>query len=978
MFDAFSLLTSNTNARDRETHRVAVERVSRTVTFIACCFVALMAGHVVLGWLMRNEWLIYYPATPAQGTTMALTAIRLLLCVSALWLLRSNQPISPTRRWVATIMAAIPVIIGIMILLEYATDIDLGIDAVLSGRSAMQEMGASPRRPRIAATACLMAVGLSLAFLDAPPRIRRVTQSVLLIATLVALDRFIAFLLGERGSYLPQWQIMGQPVLQPMSPKTATCILALAAGIVFSRPDRGLLRDFLAQGPGGFLARLLIPLSIFLPILFGWLGQTAIRAGVRGADYPLSLVVLTMAIFLVVVVTLCARAIQHVDDQRTRAVAATAERERLLQTVFDNANAGMFLSDPTGELLQASNTLQQMTGYTTEELRRLRMSAVSDPGDVAASRERLDQLLAGERPPYRLQKLYYRKDRTQFWGELSVSVSRDADGSPEFIIGMVDDITDRKNAEETQRRLTMIVDATPDFVGISNAQGKVIYLNRAAQDITGLSDLTDVARSIADFHPPDVAQRILEEALPAAARTGLWTDETEVIGADGRCIPVSQVVLAHKTSTGEIAYYSTIMRDITYRKKLEESQEFLLEANRALAGSLERDDILRSLTNLVVPRHADLCVAYLLAENGQIRQTVITRTDRGKPQLVRRLHPIGKRPNALVEEVLRTRQGTVLTELTDDVLRRLSREHNHPALLGKLHVRSFMAVPLGRDHLFGAICYTTTHNGRRYDTNDLALAQRMAESAALALENAQLLGQSREATRIRDEVLRVVAHDLRNPLNTIGLTADFLESELVPPEDGRNKLKLITRAVAQADHLIQDLLDVARMEVGQLVVEASPMDARTLAKEAIELNQTLALQRGIELQAQIPDQLSCVEADSKRVQQVFSNLIGNAIKFSPRGAQVVLSARKRQGAVCFSVRDNGPGIAPDDFPHLFDPFWQAKRGVHGAGLGLPIARAIVHAHGGTIWAESKVGAGSTFNFTLPIAEQQFDQSEAAD
>src|SRR5688572_10255249 len=262
MFDAFSLVPSNANARDREKHRVAVESVSRAVTLAACVFVTMVAGLVMVGWLMRNEWLIYFPATPAQGTTMALTAMRFLLCVGALWLLRTNQPISPTRRWTATIMAAVPVIIGMMILLEYAAKVNVGVDAALFGRRTLQAISDSPRRPMMAATVCLTAVGLSLIFLDARPRIRRITQFLLLLASLVALDRFISFLLGESGSYLPQWQIMGEPVLQPMSPKTASCILALAIGIVFARPDRGLLRVFFAQGPGGFVARLLIPLSI--------------------------------------------------------------------------------------------------------------------------------------------------------------------------------------------------------------------------------------------------------------------------------------------------------------------------------------------------------------------------------------------------------------------------------------------------------------------------------------------------------------------------------------------------------------------------------------------------------------------------------------------------------------------------------------------------------------------------------------------
>jgi signal transduction histidine kinase len=242
--------------------------------------------------------------------------------------------------------------------------------------------------------------------------------------------------------------------------------------------------------------------------------------------------------------------------------------------------------------------------------------------------------------------------------------------------------------------------------------------------------------------------------------------------------------------------------------------------------------------------------------------------------------------------------------------------------------------------------------------------------------------QSRDATRMRDEVLRVVAHDLRSPLNTISLSAGLLGQQGLPAgqEAGKDRLAVIERSVAQADRLIQDLLDVARVEAGELQIEAEPVDVSGVIAETIELHQPLAAQRKIQLRVErVPEGL-VMQADRRRVLQVFANLLGNAFKFSAEGGMVTLRVSKQDGAACFSVQDQGQGITKSDLARLFEPFWQGnKRKDQGAGLGLSISKAIVQAHGGKIWVESQPGAGSTFYFTLPLAAAQTgSESMAAD
>ncbi|HEY0305116.1 MAG TPA: HAMP domain-containing sensor histidine kinase, partial [Longimicrobiales bacterium] len=433
---------------------------------------------------------------------------------------------------------------------------------------------------------------------------------------------------------------------------------------------------------------------------------------------------------------------------------------------------------------------------------------------------------------------------------------------------------------------------------------------------------------------------------------------------------------------GTVAYLSTVMRDITYRKRLELAQQFLLEVSRASSGSMDIDVIMRSLVGLVVPRHADSCAIYLQSQQGVLERAAFARMrSNGTVAQLLRAYGTSKQLNPLIAEVARTGEATILPRVTEEDLGRLVRDGRHVGLLRKLGLRSMMALPLrGRERVLGVICYMRTATDKPFEGHRVALARELAERLSLALDNADLLKRAREATRIRDEVLRVVAHDLRNPLNTISLTADFLNEKLkaLPPQPWIGKLDIVIRSVGQANHLIEDLLDVARMETGKFSVEPIPTSVQQLVAEILQTHQPLAEARGLRLRADVAADSATVLADPVRVVQVFSNLIGNAIKFCPQGTEIVVNATQHNGRIRFSIRDQGNGIADREQEHLFDPFWQARKGKGGVGLGLPIAKAIVQAHGGRMWLESKLGRGSTFFFTLPVAPDEPAQMAAAD
>jgi signal transduction histidine kinase len=249
----------------------------------------------------------------------------------------------------------------------------------------------------------------------------------------------------------------------------------------------------------------------------------------------------------------------------------------------------------------------------------------------------------------------------------------------------------------------------------------------------------------------------------------------------------------------------------------------------------------------------------------------------------------------------------------------------------------------------------------------------LARRAALSVENARLFHEASEATRARDEVLAVVAHDLRNPLSTILMSCALLletasRSESRDEGTERRPLALMHKAAERMQRLIQDLLDVKRIEAGRLGVEPRAEFLAAVIGEAVEMLRPLADSNGLGLVGEVPTDLPQAMIDPPRIQQVLSNLVGNAIKFTPRGGTIAVSAEALADALRLAVTDSGPGIPPDQLPHIFGRFWQAKAtDRRGIGLGLAIAKGIVEAHGGRIWVESQPGKGSTFFFTVPHA-----------
>src|SRR5438105_6585765 len=371
----------------------------------------------------------------------------------------------------------------------------------------------------------------------------------------------------------------------------------------------------------------------------------------------------------------------------------------------------------------------------------------------------------------------------------------------------------------------------------------------------------------------------------------------------------------------------------------------------------------------------------MLDEDGSIRRLASAHVNPAKQaadaELARRYPADPAAPHG-VPQALRTGASSLIGKVSDDLLASNPTDPEHLDLIHQLGLRSAIIVPLvARGRTLGALTFATADSGRHYNEADLALAEELGRLCALAIDNARLYRQARDAVELRDRFLAAVSHDLRSPLATISGQSQLLrraardDSIDLGPQFTAG-LARIEATVGRMTRMIDELLDVARLELGRpLELEYRRVDLVRLARQRIAEHQQQT-QRHLIQQAGEPYLLG--EWDGARLERVLDNLLSNAIKYSPEGGIIrvaVVHDEDEDGAwAILSVRDEGVGIPLDDQARIFEQFERAQNvgRIGGTGVGLAVARQIVSRHGGSVTVDSREGEGSTFTVRLPLAQ----------
>ncbi|MDO9018486.1 MAG: ATP-binding protein [Deltaproteobacteria bacterium] len=661
-------------------------------------------------------------------------------------------------------------------------------------------------------------------------------------------------------------------------------------------------------------------------------------------------------------------------DQRE--VDALQAEYALIRRVVDHIPSMLAFWDSSQRCRFANRAYERWFGVTPESLIGTHISDLLGPL-YALNRPHIEAALRGEAQdfereipnpaggPPRLSQASYIPDVV--------------DGVVRGFCVLVTDISALKRAKQSLRdseqTVAGIIAIAADAIITVDASQRIVLFNDSAEKVFGYTKAEALGAPLGMLLPARLRDQhgMLVDAFAAREQgtipMGVRSQSILGLRKSGEEFPVEASI--SRIEVEGRALLTVALRDITDRRRMEMEQETLADAGVLLASSLDYAVTLKSVARLVVRHAADLCIVDMVEADDRVLRLTVAHADPAMAQVCERLAALSlDRDHTLAGVVFDTKQVQLIPEMGPELWAARAANEEHLRLLEALDPRSAIVAPLlSHGEVLGAIVFLSRRPGR-YSNGDLPFATEIARRATSAIENARLYEAAQRATRARDDVLGIVAHDVRTPLNTISLAARVLERQMGKEglAESLKSVQTILRSVSRANRLIHDLLDVARMEGGALTVEKRKTPARKLMVDALEAEALRAADASIALRLDAAEVLPDLLADRDRLLQVLENLVGNAIRFTPPDGTITLGATSLPGEVLFRVADTGAGIPPENLERVFDRFWQAKRDERqGAGLGLPICKGIVEAHGGRIWVESAPGAGTTFYFTIPTS-----------
>ena len=725
---------------------------------------------------------------------------------------------------------------------------------------------------------------------------------------------------------------------------------------------------------------------------------------------------------------------------REELIEKLRESERRFRVTFEQSAVGLAHVALDGRWLMVNQKLCDILGYTREELLTKTFYDITYPEDWPINDSYIAPLLNGDIQHYTSEKRYVRNDGQVIWVNITASLVRDGVGTPEYLMTVVEDITERRRLDEQQRSSSLLamtnaaeleglIESISDALFVYDQNGQVARMNTAAQKMLGVQSYQEFTTLTQEerahmFAARDAAGRLLAREEQPSSRllrgetlTGGGTIDLMIRSLDGHEVEVNVSGAPLYDQARHIVGGVAIFREVTERRRLERRTHETLDALLSMAESLVfvSEDLISSsddrdsavperVINPVAQRLAQLTrsvlgcrrvgisavepgtgvmrpIAVVGLEPEQERQwwieqeqQQVTLTDSPMPELVKRL---------LDDEIL-------VLDVTQPPFNEQPNLYNITTMLmAPMHVGTQLVGLLSLDHDGEVHVYTD---------EELALTRAVAKFAALVIERDRLLSQRAEAqanelamraaNRRMDEFLGVASHELRNPLTTIKANIQLslrrirssLQDEAARTGPLSEKLSmtqdLLRRAERQVEvltRLVGDLLDVSRIQADKLSLQLrrQPTDLTAIVRETVQDQQQIHPERSIALTMPQGAEVS-VFADAHRIGQVLTNYLTNALKYSASDRPVAVSLTVDDTTATIAVRDEGPGLSPDEQEHIWERFYQVQ-GVEaqsgsgiGLGLGLHISRTIIAQHDGQVGVESSPGVGSTFWFTLPL------------
>jgi PAS domain S-box-containing protein len=632
----------------------------------------------------------------------------------------------------------------------------------------------------------------------------------------------------------------------------------------------------------------------------------------------------------------------HVEDitDRRRAQEALRESEERFQEVFEHAPVGVCVAGLDGRYLQVNAAFCRMLGYSQQELLAMAWTEVTHPEDLAAALLRKEQLWEGRAGCVEAERRYLHRGGNVVPARVRISLVRDRAGNPLYSVVHVEDITERRRAQEALReseeRFRLIADSCPAMMWVTDARGGSQFVNRAYREFCGITAEQVEGDNWQSMLHPDDAPRYVAEFQRAVREHALFRTETRVRRADGEWRLIGCHAQPRFSPGGEFLGHIAVSADITERKQAEQALRSSEEKFRQLAENI------REVFWMMAPQAEELL--YVSPAYEQVWGRSCDSLYRSPASWIEAIHP-GDREQ-FRSLLARQLQG----EAVDSVYR--------------------IRTPDGQEKWIRDRAFPVRDAGGQL-IRVVGIAEEITERKRYEEELIEARRGADAANRAKSCFLANMSHEIRTPMNgVIGMIQLLLETELTAEQ--RHYIAVAESSGRTLLALIDDILDLSKIEARKISLENLSFDLRCTVEEAVQPLRVQAGAKGLDFHVRVSADIPpLLRGDARRLRQVLTNLCGNAIKFTGRGEVTVEAAFEgRSGGaatVRFTVADTGIGIRPDQIAPLFSPFTQADasttRKFGGTGLGLAICKQIVELMGGTIGVDSREGQGSTFWFT---------------
>lgn len=748
----------------------------------------------------------------------------------------------------------------------------------------------------------------------------------------------------------------------PVMSFTAAAIVIAAAIAGMDVPNLGLLlviATAVAAYRGGLSAGL----------LSAAFSVGALLASAAFRDSPISGEIawfnITYTICIVVIAYIVGRLRERLDEVRGAHQIFRAEvvdADERLGNVLESVTDGFVTLDDEWQLTYVNRRAERMLGRSREQLLGRNGLEVFPEGVGSRIHRELDRARI-EHTAIEFESLYSPGHR---WFDIRAYPSGDGGLTIYFR-----DVTGKKRAQESLALQARMLDAVGQAVIAITPVGAVFYWNRAAEDLLGWrADQVVNRANIAVIHA-EGGEGGVPALLDRLQNAQAWTGEVTLRRRDGSTFPAHVSDSPIRDENGELIGMVRVATDASARHADQHAQRLLAEVGSALAATLNFEHTVTTLVEFAVPAIADCCILDVAEPEGGSRRIVTKwRTElaaNGPARTTRRSNAT----DASAAILVKNSEAALITRITDKSVRDLTSD---PAELNHLRsagVRSVIVAPMnvGGRELGTLTAIATT---RSYNRHDVALITELARRAAFAIDNARLYETASLANQSKSDFLAVMSHELRTPLTTVMGYTDLLLAGVTAPlaTSTQTYVERIRSAAWHLLGLIEQILIYARLEVGreQVHVEKAPI-ARVL-REAAELIEPVAAEKGLTFSLTEPGLTAVIETDITKLRQILLNLLSNAVKFTETG-RIELAACVSDRDVDFTVRDTGVGIAPEHQQRVFDSFWQvdqsATRNAGGTGIGLSVSRKLARLLGGDLTLRSTPEEGTTFTLKLPLA-----------